>query len=299
MQNLPADFWTALLIGYGSIGIVFGLATIFSSSDYKSKSIIEIFTGVALAISTIALVFVTFYNLKEAKLLRVSNQKMLDENRKLTLETREMVDETRRIADITIEQFKIKSFPYLIVEIEDPYLENGYKYQKLKIANSGEITAFNVSCIAINVYKKEDGSLSFVYLNDATYEKFNRKYAASVINYSNRYIGLNIENHERKIPQDSSIVIAIRSKDEGLKSFRNLLYHIIIVKFKVPYDSKYTYETFSFYLKEKCLTNKKGFACNDFGWQPLDKNANKSLIEKYCSIVTNEKAKNFLSDFNR
>jgi len=67
----------------------------------------------------------------------------------LALETQNMSVETKKLVDLSIEQFKIKSYPSFLLEISNGKYLSENLYQEFKILNRGDITAHNVSFLAI------------------------------------------------------------------------------------------------------------------------------------------------------
>jgi len=55
--------------------------------------------------------------------------------------------ETKRLADISIEQFKIKSYPTFLITRTNPTYEDGRYKDKIKLYNKGEISSHETSIL--------------------------------------------------------------------------------------------------------------------------------------------------------
>jgi hypothetical protein len=334
------DYFLALLLGYGTIGLVFGLANIFSVKSEKRKSIIEIYISLIMASVLGSLAFVTYINLKESETIVQSNQKMsfkirtlADETEKMSLEalnmaqktqhmargtqdmaeqtlkvieetkksiekTQKIVEETKKIMDISLRQFRIQSYPTFLIEIEDPYSENGSKYQSMLIRNEGEITAFNVSFLYVDVFQTETGGLYFHIAKDGRYKNLLKKQDEDVV-ITKQLADMSPLGLEIRLPRDSSIILSSTNKNQGRWNLENLKYSIIVIRFKVPYDKKYRYETFAYNLKkEEVMTAEKEEAEWKYTWKVLDTDTQSSLLKRYNKTVSDNKVKKFLSDYN-
>ena len=216
------------------------------------------FSSLVIAFATIALVVVTYMHINEAKNMRKTTEKM--------------AIETKRLADISIEQFKIKSYPTILITTKE-YSPESYKIiQKFGFLNKGEISAFNFSALMINAYKKNDIStsiaLNFIESLGGYYEIDGAK--------------ITLLDFETKIPKDTKFTLTTEHK--LIPPFRVIhpIYTLIIFRFKVPYDT-YQYETYSFILEKE----KK--------WERMNNEDTNELLDKYFKIVKNEKALKFLS----
>lgn len=335
------EYFLAFLIGYGSIGFVFGLANIFSANPEKRKPIFEIFISLIMASVLGAMAFVTYINLKESETIVRSNQDMsmkirrlADETENMAIETQHMVqktqhmaqktrdmaeqtqkmvesaqqaihktqqiaEETKKIADISLHQFAIQSYPTFSIKIEDPYVENGMQYQSIQARNEGEITAFHVSFLHIDVFQQEKGNLHFQHAKDSRY-KYIMKKQAGTGDITAQLADINPLLHEIRLSQDTSVVLSKTSDNTGKWDLDNLRYAILLARFKVPYDNKYRYDAFAYYLqKEKNLSSQKDETEWTYAWKVLDTEKTNSLLKRYKKIASDKKVKMFLSDYHR
>jgi hypothetical protein len=66
--------------------------------------------------------------------------------------TTKMAEETKRLADISVEQFKIKSYPVFLVVTSPPVFNSANITQEFTINNRGEIAAHNVTLLLVSVF---------------------------------------------------------------------------------------------------------------------------------------------------
>ena len=97
----------------------------------KVLSLFKDYSGLIVAIATIALALITYCHMNEAKEMRE--------------ETKNMATETKRLADISIEQFKIKAYPAFLIEVKEISVDSTGIKKVFKVVNKGEITAHNVT----------------------------------------------------------------------------------------------------------------------------------------------------------
>lgn len=141
--------------------------------------------------------------------------------------TRNMAVETKRLADISVEQFKIKSYPALVVYTPEINITSDSLIQTYIISNKGDITAHNVTFLPVLVCDKS-GILNFKTLHGTYYEDIPTNDASK---------------HEIKIFKEASRrVIHKTSYQKGL-NISELKYSLFFIKYKVPYDTKYRYES--------------------------------------------------------
>ena len=228
--------------------------------DFTKKTISAINNHNALivAIATIALVVVTYCHMDEAKNMRETTEKM--------------VTETKRLADISVEQFKIKSYPTILITNKEYSLESDEIIQKFGFTNKGEMSAFNLSILIINTYKKNKKIKSKAL-------RFKEKLNAHYIIADDKITSLDFET---KLPPATKYLIT--QVDPIIPPFRvdHPIHALLIIRFKVPYDT-YRYETYSYILEEE----KK--------WQRMNDDDTYDLLERYFKIADNEKALKFLS----
>ena len=164
--------------------------------------------------------------------------------------------ETKRLADISIEQFKIKSYPTFLVETEKPSVKSNELIQKYKIHNKGELTAFKVTSFLMNVYKNDEGGHDFFALDTTAY-----------------WVGeerQNTINFERKILRDTTEIIENIQLQSKIERLERLLYVLLFIRFEVPYDDKFSYEIYGYTLKEKQKV-----------WQPMANKTTKNLVRNF------------------
>ena len=121
--------------------------------------------------------------------------------------------ETKRLADISVEQFRIKSYPtFLITRTNPTYADGRYKDQ-IKIHNKGEISSYETSILILYAIRTQEQPLSFLANWTYVYRDKDTE-SIDVLDYS------------KKIPANSwaSIGIDIPVPESIIK---NLQYHLV------------------------------------------------------------------------
>jgi len=172
--------------------------------------------------------------------------------------------ETKRLADISVEQFRIKSYPtFLITRTNPTYADGRYKDQ-IKIHNKGEISSYETSILILYAIRTQEQPLSFLANWTYVYRDKDTE-SIDVLDYS------------KKIPANSwaSIGIDIPVPESIIK---NLQYQIVIIKHRVPYDPSFTYEThaFAWEVTKQDDDSKQ----NTFHWETLPDSRRDVLREK-------------------
>ena len=179
--------------------------------------------GLIVAIATIALVWVTYRHIDEAKSMRSATEKM-------AIETKSMALETQRLANLNEEQFKIRAYPSFVITDRSYSLESDKIIQKFQISNRGEITAFNVKALIINASKRnESGALTFN-------EQWNAFYTIG----EDKITSIDFET---KIPGNIGYTITTERNYIPAFQINHPIHTLIFVRFKVPYDENFRYET--------------------------------------------------------
>ena len=237
----------------------------------KISDIILSIATIILAIATIVLTVITYVHMKEAKNMRENSTRMLEE--------------TKKFSDLTIEQFKIKSYPQFLIELKDISFMKNRRIQEFSVFNGGEITAFNVSILNLNVYEKSKTSLYFAHSEDTSYVNLELK---SDFVKASRPMPAGVKEallYEMDLPRDTSFKLIERTKFEEFKNSGNLKFKLIFIRFKIPLETIYRYQVFAYYLK------------NNKHWNMLSAEDKKDLIEFYFKVKRNKVTENFLSDF--
>jgi hypothetical protein len=92
--------------------------------------------------------------------------------------------------------------------------------------------------------------------------------------------------------------IEIKFEGQLYKDYRieNLLYSLLFIKFWVPYDDRYRYESFGFLLKQNVGEKNK----HKLVWQDIDINDKNNLINNYFlsnAHKTDKRVENFFKDY--
>jgi len=188
----------------------------------KIASFLNNYANVLVAIATISLAVITYFHIDEARNMR---------------------KETKRLVDISIEQFIIKSYPSLDIITEKPSLNSEGILQKFQINNMGDLTAFHVEFLPLHIFFETDGSshISFV---QSTYDESGK--VRSTIDY------------DMKIVSHKGMEVNYKTRFTGKETLDKLKFLLIFLRFKVPYDEKFRYESFAYTL-EKELSKEKSY----------------------------------------
>jgi hypothetical protein len=172
--------------------------------------------------------------------------------------------ETRRLADLTTEQFRIKSYPDFLINAEPFNLDAAASYHKFRIYNKGEITAHRVTFLIVDIYERDHG-LFFKPIVGTYYVSDERMTAI---------------NFETKIWREAHKTLEHKGsypKGYDAETLRNCL---LFIKFRVPYDTKYRYESFGFILQQTFEEEDE----KTHTWQPISSTDMKSLRERYVNL---------------
>ncbi len=186
------------------------------------------------------LVDITIEQLKEAREMRIQTEKMADSSVRQAKQAERMADnssrqtlETKRMIDSQIEQFRIKSYPAFLVSAEEVSVDSAMITEKFSFWNRGQIVALQTSVLAMNAYQKPP-SLPFIdVFNDVLYEYAGKKSVGEV---------------EINLPPTSGYNITIKNHFPPTESIETLKTVLLLVRFKIPHDRKYSYETHAFVL---------------------------------------------------
>jgi hypothetical protein len=199
--------------------------------------------------------------------------------------TKRMAEETKRLADISIEQFKIKSYPTFLITRTSPTYVNGLYKDEIKILNKGEISSFETSVLIFFVIRtqKQQPTLSFTSEWTHVYRDEYTKNIA-VLDYS------------KKIPANSGTSIGINTSVPKFM-IDNLQYQIIIIRHKVPYDTSFSYEAYAFAWEIKKQDDDS--EQSSFHWETLPDSMRDMLLEKLFNseIIAPNKEKKILEFF--
>ena len=201
-----------------------------------------------------------------------------------------IANETKRLADITVEQFKIKSYPTILITRGTPTYENGNYKDEIKIANYGEISSFEtkVAIFYAGSLLDKNMNMSFKFVLDwSTFFVLENAEKVNTLDYSVKIRSMTSRNIEITGPIRKGI-------------FDSIKYQLIIVRNKVPYDTSYNYETYAYGLerKEEYSATEK----ITLRWENLPDSNKEALIDnlfEFDVIATNmeEKLIDFFIDY--
>jgi hypothetical protein len=225
---------------------------------------IKEYNAVFSLLLTAVLVLVTFWHMQEAEQMR---------------------KETARMVDLSVEQFRIKHYPTFQVIAEKMIIAGSDKiFQKFTITNKGDITAFKVSPLFVNAYA-----------HNLVKGKHFRIIFGSVYEFEGQ-----------KTPNDVEIDVLKESPmhfdchpdyPPGL-TFDNLKNALLFIRFKVPYDTKYSYSSYGFSLQKAI----EGVALpgQSYRWIRMDARDTNNLIKEFMqSAMTLEKiSKGYFVDYD-
>ena len=181
---------------------------------------LNVFSSLIVAFATIALAFITYFQIDEARKMRL---------------------ETKRLVDSGIEQFKIKSYPDLFIVLRPVSYESNRIIQVLEISNSGEITAFNVSHLLVHFYENNSGKL---FVNLVNYKENGEIKSGLQIKF-------NLSRDRRKVLVKENFI-------PEKWTFDSLKKALLFIRFEVPYDTKYRYKTIGYQLKRDISAKEPG-----------------------------------------
>ena len=262
------------------------LNTIYNQIIHYLKKFLKDHTSVFLgrpdyvvALATIILAYLTLANVSLNRELAEATKKLaaitIDQSKatqEMAMATKDMAEETKRLADITVEQFKIKSYPTFLIEWLEVKLDADTLFQKYQIRNLGEMTAHKVSFMqvffdSIKIYCCKE------YLTD----ELQRTTAMSI---------------EKKILSNMALTVVNRVY---LPNNFIVMHSIIFVRFEVPYDSIYLYETYGYYL-EKPLDETSELSKS---WDIILDNNKLELINRFRNKLPtlSQAFQSFLADY--
>ncbi len=266
LGSIPDHILYGLLIGYGSLFITVAFAIMINSDSVKRNRIVDLFCSLIIALATVALVYVTFLNLNESKRLRESSQQMAQSTTELAEETKTLSRETKRLADLSVQQFKVISYPSLQSVKPEVTYENNKLNQKFRICNKGDITAHKVRVLLVMVYQKTGQGLFFnwdftpVYQKDEPVKTFDIDVKL--------FGGGGCRNLTTEEPLYPNYTIS------------DLKYCLLFLRFYVPYDSKYRYETFGYAFKTITRESSK-----EYHWQEINSADIRIITERHSKAL--------------
>jgi len=229
------------------------------------KNLLPTISNWAIAWATIALVITTAFLAKATF--------------NMSKATADMSKQTQRLADLSVKQFKIRAYPAFLIEFKEVTFDKGKLKEVYNVVNKGEITAQNVTFLWVHGYTK--GSKKMFINKTGTYYKIDKR--MTTVDFQTNIFG----KSKRQIVSESKLY-------DNFK-IENLLYSLLFIKFWVPYDSKYRYESFGFLLSHKVDKKNKIL----LKWQDLDITAKKNFIDNYfaTSYATDDRVKKFFDDY--
>ena len=193
-----------------------------------------------------------------------------------------MALETKRLADISVEQFKIKSYPDFMVETDNVSFEENKLIQGYKVHNKSELTAHSVTILLVNAWE-EGKQYVFRTVDKAFYESDEHK---TTLDFETKIY----RGSYKQLKSRTSIPI-------GHDSTASLKHALLYVRFKVPYDNKFRYEIFGYILKEDYQVPSKAKTV----WQGISQKDLESLIERMRKTEGtgswSDKLKMFFADY--
>lgn len=230
----------------------------------KLLSPLNTYGTLLVALCTLVLAIMTYSHIDEAKKMR---------------------EETKRLADISVEQFKIKSYPTFMFVVKGPSIDSNRIIDSVETHNRGTITAFNVTFLIVHVNEKDKGELKFFGLADHIYMDEVKR---SSLDFKTKILPGTLYKIESRRPLTAKY------------SIENLKYLLLFVRFKVPYDNKFRYEECAYIKKvEKPKSDSTSYL-----WQRLNDEDTKKCISEYLRDIERtktpefKKVKTFLADYH-
>ena len=254
LSSLISSYWGGKFKSFLSKIITFIKISLKKEIDIHGLAVL------ITAIATLALVYVTYLNLDSA-------QQERNVAREMSVETKRLADETRRLVDLGIRQFQIRSYPVFLIEQPEIHVDSNSITQIFKIQNKGDIAAHNVTFLFVNIHKK-DNIYIFTPRDSAYYESESSEDKVTTINF------------EKKLLKDTARTVIIDSVLPQKYTIDDLLYCLIYIRFKIPYDEKYNYEYFGFIKKDKLDSTQN----DQYLWQDITVNDTLKLMSEYFNL---------------
>lgn len=198
----------------------------------------------------------------------------------------EIATETKRLADISVEQFKIRSYPTFLITRANPTFVDGRYKDEIKIINKGEISSYETSILilwALATRKEQKIGLSFA--SDWTY-----------IYKDKDTENIDILDYNKKIPSKSATKFGIDNHMPE-KILNKIKYQLIFIRHKVPYNKSFDYESSAFAWEVKKQDKDK--TTNEYRWETLPNSKRDELLEKFFNseIIGLKKEKKIIEFF--
>jgi hypothetical protein len=202
-------------------------------------------------------------------------------------EARKMREETKRLVDLTVEDFKIRAYPSFLIEFPSVNWKENELYESIKIHNKGEITAHNFTVLMVRVFLKSQQN--FLFEHDLRPFYKGEEFKTTM-------------NYPTKVFKDAFKFIESKQSIGKNDPRGNLTYLVFYIRFKIPLDSKYYYETFGFLLKEHIT--KKEVGDQTHFWQEIDNQLTSYLVKMHLETINKnfdfakaEEIKSFLAEY--
>lgn len=189
-----------------------------------------------------------------------------------------VIYETKFFANLSFEQFNIKSYP--IFEVVDPniHVDAERLTQEFVILNKGEREAFNVTFLFVLVFETENGAEEQFYVADnAIYRNVEKP--LSTLNFEQKIISNGWKN------LTYTKILSGLDKYGGMDKLRNGL---LIVKFQAQHDDKFSYKEFGYALKTEKI-NDKATKNIEYSWQVVDVRKTRILCRNFIEALLTAK----------
>lgn len=225
-------------------------------------------SNLIVASATIALALITWSYIYEAKQMRL---------------------ETKRLADISVEQFKIRAYPSFIISPEI-VLESDKLAQTVNITNRGEIAAHRLTVLVVTGFSQKE-QMRYICHTGTVYKGTNSE--QTTLDFENDLLpnGQTTIEFKKDILPNGTIIIGTERTSHVNYSIDTLKCLLVILKFRVPYDDKYSYKVAGYVLKD-----------TDPGhiWQNISQEDTQVLMSTLFRRVpelNNEKVDRFFADY--
>lgn len=181
-------------------------------------------------------------------------------------------------ADLSFEQFKIKSHPTFEVDTPNIHVDAERLTQEFVIYNKGETAAFNVTFLFVLVFETENGTGEQFHIADSAV-------------YRNEEKPLGTLNFEQKIISNGwkdlnyTKILSGLDKYGGMDKLRKGL---LIVKFQAQHDDTFSYEEFAYALKTE-KKNDKETENMKYSWQVVNARKTRMLCRNFIEALSNTK----------
>lgn len=195
------------------------------------------------------------------------SKEMTKATNEMALQTGKMAEYTKFNTDTLIEQFKIKSYPSFFIDVSKSSITPEKYEVKMEVVNKGEITAYKTSALIVSVFERENGTLEFI--SDVT----------AYYNPGEKFTSL---DYEKDFLTNTILKITQPNKYRKPYKMDDLKHLLIFLKYKIPFNDRYEYESYAWILRERSQAKKDN---SNKIFQELNVKDSKYIINEFIKII--------------